>query len=850
MNRFYFVFCVLLSVSLFDGRNVVIASLNQTKSGDDLSRFETLIHLAGQISRTNPEQAMEYAAEALAISEREQNQKMQVQAKMMLAVTNFDAQNFMKAIEYGKLCEPFFEKSDDVESLASLYNLLSSANYYIGNVEMSNMYSDKSIELAEKYNISEVLIKQYFNRGVVAFYQGDYSSSLDYALKALNIAKKDKESYYTARCYDLIGNLAKSMSEHRQALNYYELSRKIYLEEGDNMSLGENYINTAEIYEIFKQPDSVRMYYDKALNHYREVGLADGLAITYTRLARYYMQEEKKLDSAQIFIGKGLKAALLSESTKDLFYSYLVAGEISFHQGYHQKAMEYYNKALPLALRSNNTEQESTVKMNISRNYASIGKFDSAFHYLAQSHLIIDSLYRHGEFHKRAYAFAEHSVKERFGKEIAAERMQRQLWFVIVCLCVAVIAILCIFIWSMSVRQKKIKTINDELNGYKSNMEHILQDKTRELILSEQQILNLSNNLPKGAIFRFAFENACEGKTLHVSSGWEELTGQSIVEAEETVFFFHSRIHPDDSRELLKELTHAIDNHTILDKVFRFYKNNAELRWIHVRAITISGNHGLTYLDGYLVDETEQKHFEQELIISKNKAEESDKLKSAFLANMSHEIRTPMNVIIGFSDLLSNTKLSTERQYSYLELVQNNCRKLLRLIDDIVDISKIEADQLNLCMETFPLSDVMNAIKDYFEPLIDVEYQYVELWIDEVLLNSSLTVYSDIFRLKQIFMNLIDNALKFTEKGFVRCGQLFDRTDALHFYVMDTGAGISHENMENIFQSFRKVDQYSDGTGLGLSIVKRVLLQMGGSIWVESELGVGSTFHFTLPVTS
>jgi len=92
--------------------------------------------------------------------------------------------------------------------------------------------------------------------------------------------------------------------------------------------------------------------------------------------------------------------------------------------------------------------------------------------------------------------------------------------------------------------------------------------------------------------------------------------------------------------------------------------------------------------------------------------------------------------------------------------------------------------------------------------------------------------------------------LKFTEKGFVRCGQVFDRTDALHFNIMDTGVGIAPDNMESIFQSFRKLDQFSDGTGLGLSIVRRVLLQMGGSIWVESELGIGSTFHFTLPLNS
>ena len=847
MNRCCFVFLALLLISMIDGRNTAMASLTQTKNQDDLSKFETLIHLADQNSRTNPEQAVEFAAEALTISERLQDMKMIAQAQMMLAVTNFNIHNFTKTIEYGKLCESFFENSDDVESQARLYNLLSSANFTIGNIEISDMYSDKSIELAEKHQIMHVLFRQYYNRGVIASYRGDFSRSMDFAFKALEIATKINQLYYMAHCYDLMGSLAKKMSEYRQALNYYELSRIIYLEEGDITSLGENYINTADIYELLEKPDSVRLFYDKALYHFSETELADGLAIIYTRFAGYYLQQEK-LDSAQIFIGKGLKAALISESTKDLYDSYRVAGDISFHREHYQKAMEYYNKALLLALRNNNKELESTMKMNISRNFAAIGRFDSAFHYLAQSSLIRDSLFQQGEFQARSYSFAELNVKEQYDKDRSGERVQRQLWSVIVILCVVVITILCLFIRFIFVRQKKITSINDELNIYKSKLEHTLYDRTRELILSEQQILNLSANLPKGAIFRFSFENEREGKTLYVSSGWEELTGQSIVEAEDSVFFFHSRIHPDDSRELHIALASAIENHTMLDVVFRFYKNNAELRWFHVRAMAIAGNDWLTYLDGYLVDETDQKHFEQELVAAKDKAEESDKLKSAFLANMSHEIRTPMNVIIGFSDLLSNAKLSPKRQSDYLELVQENCQRLLSLIDDIVDISKIEADQLNLRMETFQLSKVMIAIRDYFEPTIDVEYPHVELWIDEGLLNSSLTVYSDIYRLKQIFVNLIDNALKFTEKGFVRCGQLLDRTDALHFYVMDTGAGIAHENIETIFQSFRKLDQYSGGTGLGLSIIKRVLLQMGGSIWVESEPNVGSTFHFTLPL--
>jgi signal transduction histidine kinase len=411
-----------------------------------------------------------------------------------------------------------------------------------------------------------------------------------------------------------------------------------------------------------------------------------------------------------------------------------------------------------------------------------------------------------------------------------------------------VIVILCILMRSILVRQNKIKSINAELNKYKSDLENALHHRTRELALSEQQIFNLSNNLPDGVIFRLAFENEHEGKTLFISSGWEKLTGQPIWKAKKNVFFFQSSIHPDDSPELLSALENVIHNHSTLDMMYRYYKNNTELRWFHIRAMAIEGDDGLTYLDGYQVDETEQKQFEQELVIARDKAEESDRLKSSFLTNMSHEIRTPMNAIVGFSTLLSKAKLTPARQQNFLGLIQDNCQRLLHLIDDILDISKIDADQLNLRIETVPLTQIMTAVKEHFEPIINERHPFVELWIDEDLLNSSLIVHTDVLPLRQIFMKLIGNALKFTEKGFVKCECLFDRTDAVHFYVMDTGLGIAQENLEIIFESFHKLDQYSDGTGLGLSIVKRVLLQMGGDIWVESDPGIGSTFHFTIPL--
>ena len=823
---------------------------NQVNGQSDLpylpSDFEAWIDIAQKTRTTEPERAIEYTQQALALAEEQQNLKLMTQARMLLASINFDVQNFTKAIEYGKICEPFYVQSNDAESLASLYNLLTSAFFYIGNAEMSDMYSDKCIELAEKHQFLDVLNRQYYNRGAIAFYRGDYSYSMDFAFKALNISKKNNHPVYTAYCYDLLGSLSEKMIKYQEAIQYYKLSRKIYLAEGDKKSIGQGYYNSAGAYRNLNQHDSVRFCYSKALEYYREAESAEGMAIAYTGLASYYMMEEK-LDTAQMFIEKGLKMALLSESKKDLSTSYLTAGNISFHQNDYQTALKYYRNALFWARQMGNREAVSNVKLSLGQNFAAIGRFDSAYYYLSSSIAIKDSINQLDEVQKRTYAFAEHIMMQQHEKEKETEQLKRRLLMIIEGLCLMVIVILSIFMRTMHIRQKEIKIINDELNKYKVDLENALQDKTRELVLSEQQIMNLSNNLPNGAIFRISFENNREVKTLFVSSGWEELTGLPIEAIRNTLFAFKKGIHPNDSYETLRTLTLSVRNRTMLDVVFRYYRNSTDLRWLHVRAVAIAGEDGVTYLDGYLVDETQQKHFEQDLIASRNKAEEADKLKSVFLANISHEVRTPMNAIVGFSSMLSNDKLPAERQASYIEVIQDNSHRLMQLIDDIVDISKIETGQVTFHPETFPLSKIIKALQDHFEPIIENRYRFVKLLIDEDLLCSDLTLHTDYLRLRQIFMNLIENSLKFTEKGFVRCGYQLDDPGMVHFFVMDTGTGISQENMEIIFQNFCKVDQYTDGSGLGLPIVKKTLQQMGGDIWVESELGAGSTFHFTLP---
>lgn len=242
----------------------------------------------------------------------------------------------------------------------------------------------------------------------------------------------------------------------------------------------------------------------------------------------------------------------------------------------------------------------------------------------------------------------------------------------------------------------------------------------------------------------------------------------------------------------------------------------------------------------------------EELQKAKEKAEESDRLKSSFLANMSHEIRTPMNAIMGFSGLLSNPNLSLDKQQHYAQIIKRRSSDLLKIIDDILDISKIEANQLTIQSSVGDVSQLLDELLDFFLSKIEMEgKENVRFSVTNHLINAGQIV-TDFGRLKQILFNITDNAYKFTQKGSIELGCRKRDDSNILFYIKDTGIGIEKTKQEIIFKRFQQAHAkdkiYLGGTGLGLAISKGLVKLMGGDIWVESTLGVGSTFYFTIPM--
>lgn len=252
--------------------------------------------------------------------------------------------------------------------------------------------------------------------------------------------------------------------------------------------------------------------------------------------------------------------------------------------------------------------------------------------------------------------------------------------------------------------------------------------------------------------------------------------------------------------------------------------------------------------------EDQVKERTKELEIAKEKAEESDRLKTAFLSNMSHEIRTPMNSIIGFSQLMKSRTLSEEKQLEYIDIISKKGYFLMNIINDIIDVAKIEANKINIINSPTNINDLLKEIEVTFINNIPNEKLNLKLINDSNNSQQEIYALTDNIRIKQVLSNLVDNAIKNTNTGYIRFGVDFtkyDDVEYLKFYVKDSGIGIPEDKINIIFDRFRQIDESNTreigGTGLGLTISKKLVELLGGTLWVKSIINIGSEFYFTIP---
>jgi PAS domain S-box-containing protein len=366
---------------------------------------------------------------------------------------------------------------------------------------------------------------------------------------------------------------------------------------------------------------------------------------------------------------------------------------------------------------------------------------------------------------------------------------------------------------------------------------------------SQQKIDELEfiiNNIPDLVIRvdpsgRINFMNAAS--TLFFSHLPEELTGQDLFELLEE----QGINYPD-----LERLRDSFETRQagIVEASIR--APNDESMFLEIRILPEPPVYPEPHLVLLVRDVTRRKEAERQIILARIKAEKNDQMKSAFLANMSHEIRTPLNAIVGFSQILLDDGITAKEQEQFYEYINQNSNLLINLVNDIIDLSKLESNQMLVREVEVDLNAVMEEMKVLAGNEKKIRDKgHLMIFVDKEITDDKARVLTDGFRLKQIISNLLINAIKFTTKGYIQFGYRLQDNLTLLFYVRDTGIGIPRNRQQEVFQYFHQIDNAvtlaNTGTGLGLAICKRLVELMGGSIWLESETGRGTTFFFTLP---
>jgi PAS domain S-box-containing protein len=378
------------------------------------------------------------------------------------------------------------------------------------------------------------------------------------------------------------------------------------------------------------------------------------------------------------------------------------------------------------------------------------------------------------------------------------------------------------------------------------------QKKAREELMKERTWLRtLIDNLPSGVFIKDAQYRKIIANSIHLQCVKSHLksighdpdfdvlgkTDFEVYEKEDAELYML-----DDSKVIEK-------GHSIINQVEPGLGPHNEKIWLLVSKVPLRANDGtIIGMVGITTEITEQKIIEEQLTLAKDKAEQSDRLKTAFLNNISHEIRTPLNAIMGFSNLLKDQDITKDKSDYFIDIIQQSSNQLLHIITDIINIATIETGQLTVNLSKIDLNSVLSILYEQYKGA--AAFKKLTFNFSTALSDSDAIIETDSTKFTEVFSNIINNAIKFTEKGAVLFGYQLEQ-DTLIFFVEDTGIGIAQEYHSAIFDRFRQVDgpvsQKYGGTGLGLSISKTYIELLGGSIWLKSEPNEGSTFYFTLP---
>jgi PAS domain S-box-containing protein len=783
------------------------------------------------------------------------NQQEKVDLLVYLSET-YTSISLDSSIEYARMALKSAKDLNDSNKIAECYKLLGNISYYMGNYDNVVSYYDSSLIHYRIINDSFGQAKVWNNLGIIYNNLGDYTSSINYHLKSLGFKMQMSDSIGIANSYNNIGSIYYSLEDYTTSYDYFNKS----------LTILENLTKTKGLHKVYNNLGLISNelgHYEKALDFFN-------LALESAKTDDDMMvvaDVMNNIGQCQVMMGKyfdGLKsykqAAHLYDQLgipKSLVLNNI--GQAYIELDYYKNALVYLNQALEIEINRGQLWLLRDIYHNIYIAYERSGNYKNAhFNYILYSQYSdsVKTQQFSSQIKEITTKYEEEKDKELMAKtrlEIKNRELELRRSNLINYITFGGLIITLIFV-----------VILLRLIKLKSNTNMMLLQKNDEIMRSQDIIRSINKALTNNEEKLRSIFDVSPYSIFVLDSD------SNIVDCNDTSI--HS-FKAHNKRELLdKSIIHFVSTETnkkSKDQLISLIKeNNLNKAQFTLNRIDLSSFHAsitgrvikdtAAGKDAFVIvinDITERQTFIENLKEAKMKAEESDRLKTAFLANMSHEIRTPMNSIIGFSNLLNDPDILPDRRQEFLGHILKSISLLLSLIDDIIDISKIEAGQINLNLQKIKVNEFLTDIFNSFKQSnSDDNLTFV---INLPKKSDSLSCNSDPVRLRQVLINLLSNAIKFTSSGQIEMGYTIEEANGrskLIFYVKDTGIGIPADKHDLIFDRFRQVDDSQSrrygGTGLGLAISKRLVEIMGGTIWVQSAPGEGSTFFVKIAYVS
>ncbi|NOR86075.1 MAG: tetratricopeptide repeat protein [Bacteroidales bacterium] len=795
MKKLLFLFFIL-------GILYSIKSLAQTHQVDSLTnalnlhlekdtiRVHLLLEIGEEMYKKNTVKAIDFGQEALDVSEIISYDFGKANALSLIGICHSNDHDYKKAIEYLENSSGLYDDLNETKKYAkNLFNLGLFHSKLNENDEAYNYYK-KALVIFEQLESNSDISNCLNSLGVISNKRGNYPQALEYFESLLKIVEESGESHQHSSSLNNMGVSYLFQGNYPLALEYFQRSLQI-AEKADNKPIiFTSLMNIGIVYKKQENIEKALILYQESIEIAQEIDDQLGIKKCYVNIGIIYATQ-KDYSKALEYFNKSLAIVELLNDEYEIALSLNNIGNLYIDLGEYVFAKKHLNRSLEIRRRIHDKEGLSSTYLNLGSNELKIGNYTKAEEYS------LIGLKIALEFNLRYY--------------------QKELYFQLS------------EIYNVSrdykkafINYKLFSTLNDSIFS-KKNIQDITRLELQYKYEKEKELLELKQQ-KKDAITKREIKYHKASKNVFIIGFFIALL---IILMSVYIILNKRKVN----RELeAKNEEIGQQNETIL-------LQNEELE-THTEELQQHKNH--------LREEVYERT--KELTKAKEKAEESNNLKTSFLNNISHEFRTPMNGIIGFSSLLTHAETEEEHE-EYTDIIKQSCDRLLNLVNDTVEISKVHSGQAKLIKSDVNISEIIQNILIEFEESALLKEIEIETQLDAEI--ERLIIRNDLDKITRIFWHIINNAIKFTQGGFIKISGSVIRQDKLQFKIEDSGIGMTKEIQAKIFDYFIQAEMGNartyEGNGIGLSLSKTYIEMLDGEIWIESQINKGASIYFNFP---